>query len=687
MSNRNALLSSILLAAGILTVTGPALGQAAVTAQAVPEPEAEPVSRAAYHFARAKLLLTEGEFSAALEAFEEAVRLDPDDPYLRLEYAEALYDPNRPVPGMGVRQSQLDRAVEQVLKARDLAPENLDVLRAVGRLHLVMADFDPRAREVAVEAYEKVREKEPWDVQAMVSLGQLHFSRGDYAKAAEVFGEASNYTPNNRIVYTFLADALERSGQPREATGAMGHILALDPGDAETRIRLVETLGRLGEHGEALEVLQQAPEEVRTDPRLTYLEARELILADRPEEALAALDRLEGEGEEGELPGRLELYVTDLRARVLARLGRSDEALDEMTRLLDLDPGNPDVVRQVAARLAREGRTDEARSLLEEFIEDHRGQGGSDHQLGEAVRTARLNLATLLVGDEDWDRALEVLEPLLGAEDPDARLGGVVNTAEVLFQAGREAEALELLEEHAERGTAAESAEGGDGPPSAAVLAAKRAELLLRQGSETRARKLLRAQVGSGIVERALAVAGAFHREGIFEPTVPVLEQVAEAHPQSLDAWFVLGTALERSGRAEAAADAFRRALEIDPDDAQTLNYLGYMWADRGVELERALELVERAVELSPDNGAYLDSLGWAHYRLGNLDQAREHLERAARLAPGDSTIYEHLGDVYAALGDTVKAAEFYRRALQVADHDEENVSGVRRKLDELTVD
>ena len=117
------------------------------------------------------------------------------------------------------------------------------------------------------------------------------------------------------------------------------------------------------------------------------------------------------------------------------------------------------------------------------------------------------------------------------------------------------------------------------------------------------------------------------------------------------------------------------------------MNYLGYMWADLGVRLERALELVQKAVELDPDNGAYVDSLGWAHYRLGHLAQAREHLERAARLAPGDATIYEHLGDVYAALGDEVKAAEFYRRALQVADQDEENVPGVRRKLDQLTVD
>jgi len=122
--------------------------------------------------------------------------------------------------------------------------------------------------------------------------------------------------------------------------------------------------------------------------------------------------------------------------------------------------------------------------------------------------------------------------------------------------------------------------------------------------------------------------------------------------------------------------------LEIQPENSTAMNYLGYMWADNGENLEQALELVRRAVALEPNNGAYVDSLGWALFRLGQFEEASRHLERANQLAPEDSTILEHLGDVYVALGDIRRAREAYEHALAIDD--EENVESVRRKLGEL---
>ena len=95
-------------------------------------------------------------------------------------------------------------------------------------------------------------------------------------------------------------------------------------------------------------------------------------------------------------------------------------------------------------------------------------------------------------------------------------------------------------------------------------------------------------------------------------------------------ATFVAGSIYERQKKYELAEESFRKVLTMDPKNAQALNYLGYMLADRGVRLDEALGYIRKAVALDPQNGAYLDSLGWAYYRLGNYDMAEDNLRRAS---------------------------------------------------------
>ena len=98
------------------------------------------------------------------------------------------------------------------------------------------------------------------------------------------------------------------------------------------------------------------------------------------------------------------------------------------------------------------------------------------------------------------------------------------------------------------------------------------------------------------------------------------------------------------------------------------LNYLGYMWAEKGENLDEALAMVQRALELEPDSAAYIDSLGWIYFRQGDYRQALEQLDRAARLLPRDGTVQEHLGDVQRALGNVGEARTAYERALALGD-------------------
>ena len=130
----------------------------------------------------------------------------------------------------------------------------------------------------------------------------------------------------------------------------------------------------------------------------------------------------------------------------------------------------------------------------------------------------------------------------------------------------------------------------------------------------------------------------------------------------------------------------------MDPNNSMTLNYLGYMLADRNVHLEEALNLIKRAVELDPQNGAYLDSLGWVYFRLGHYDQAEEYLRRAADKTPNDATIQDHLGELYARTGKLKTAAMHWERALSEwnrsvpGDVDQQDVARVQKQLESTKV-
>ena len=144
------------------------------------------------------------------------------------------------------------------------------------------------------------------------------------------------------------------------------------------------------------------------------------------------------------------------------------------------------------------------------------------------------------------------------------------------------------------------------------------------------------------------------------------VERLAQGKPEILDAgfYFEYGAACEQSGQPRRSEAALRRALQLNPAHHQSLNYLGYMWAERGRNLPEALQMIEKALSLSPGNPAYLDSQAWALFRLGNPSAARPLLEEALRQVPDDPTLLEHFGDIASRLGETNQAKEAYEKAI-----------------------
>ena len=156
-----------------------------------------------------------------------------------------------------------------------------------------------------------------------------------------------------------------------------------------------------------------------------------------------------------------------------------------------------------------------------------------------------------------------------------------------------------------------------------------------------------------------------------------VIARAGEPDSLSYLFYFQSGSAFERNRNYAEAEKQFRKCLDLFPQFAEAMNYLGYMWADRGENLEEARRLIEKAVELEPANPAFLDSMGWVLFKLKQPHEALGWLQKAVQHAKEpDPTLYDHLGDIYGDLRQLDKARDAWRKSLDLEPNDQ-----VKQKL------
>ena len=167
----------------------------------------------------------------------------------------------------------------------------------------------------------------------------------------------------------------------------------------------------------------------------------------------------------------------------------------------------------------------------------------------------------------------------------------------------------------------------------------------------------------------------------------------AEAYDQAItalgdtfgqDDWRLLymrGMMNERLDNWESAEKDLLQALEYSPNSPAVLNFLGYSWVDRDINLVQGMDLIERAISLSPNDGYIMDSYGWAFYKMGHFDEAVAWLEKALEYNPSDVTMIDHLGDAYWQSNRYQEARFQWLRALDMTE-DQDEIAALERKLD-----
>ena len=151
-----------------------------------------------------------------------------------------------------------------------------------------------------------------------------------------------------------------------------------------------------------------------------------------------------------------------------------------------------------------------------------------------------------------------------------------------------------------------------------------------------------------------------------YQAAIDAPDQAGAPAPWGL--YMLKGSALVQHGDWEGGRSALRKAVELGPDQATALNFLGYSMLERREDIPEALRLIAKASTLRPDDTAITDSLGWAYFLSGDYDKAVSTLEKAVDLEPVEPTIGEHLGDAYWRAGRKIDARYTWRAALLLTE-------------------
>lgn len=488
---------------------------------------------------------------------------------------------------------------------------------------------------------------------------------------------------------------------PDAALPAKKRALFLDPAHTELAVEVAQHHLRRGETPEAISVLKDSKKAAPHDPAsslalasiyLRHLQkpllaekhATEALQAD-PASAFAyelLWDIHRAAGQTQKIEPMLQraarqktedvefwLAIADLRVREVARSRRDPSAatLEKITELLErverLGVENPDALSRAAELHALCGNTRQAVDLYEKSL-----------ALDSDAEGVREKLAEGLVELGEDDRAAEILESLVAANP--VNLSAYDQLAKIQLRRGdfsmaaasmRQALLLAPIDprRHEEIIRTLLRAGDDDGAVQAAAEAEERFPFL----------------VGFTIL-RAIALSQAENHAAAMMAFERALVTASNINPDLLDSDFYLtyGGAAERAGHFVKAEELLKKSIALAPGRAaEACNHLGYMWAERGVNLEEAEQLILRALEMDPNNGAYIDSLGWVYFKQGRYHEALAELQRAAAvLEKPDPVVLDHIGDAHEKLGQISEAVRHWHKALQL---DPENAS-IAGKID-----
>ena len=481
------------------------------------------------------------------------------------------------------------------------------------------------------------------------SMAEIKLKIGQTPEALEYISKAIKLDSTYRPPYIMAGSLMTAAGKDLEAAEYLRKAIALDPAKEDAYLQLVISLTRLFEYEEAVSTLK-ALVKINSDSVLGYYYLgktygqmklyRDAVgyfsktLELRPDFDQAAIDMAAAHEAMGDYSKAIETYKSlvggdDDAAAVLQRLiqlliqqRRFTEALEYLDLAVDSGYGGQETMRKIGLIHMELEQFDEAIKVF-----------GSMLEKDPAAYPIRLYLGIAFEEKGQLDAAYAEFSKI--PRDSSSYIDAIGHSAFILKEQNKPDQAVEALR---------------------AAISDNPRQLELYMNLSSLFESLDRDDDGLSLLFEA--------------------EKQFESDPRL---HFRIGVLYDKLGKRPESIERMKKVISLNPKDAQALNFLGYTYAEMGINLEEALTYLNKAVELRPNDGFILDSLGWVYFKLKRYDEAITTLEEAVALVEDDSTIVEHLGDVYNARKEHKKALKTYKKALEIDPDRKELADKIRR--------
>jgi tetratricopeptide (TPR) repeat protein len=487
--------------------------------------------------------------------------------------------------------------------------------------------------EEATSHYKEVVRYDPDAERFHEKRIRLLLRSGQLEEAIEASQNALARFSENEEIEMILGDILSSQGKVEEAIQHYDRASQIYPGNARAPLLKGSLLEGLKQYDQALEEYKIGAKIEPNNPLVQFLLGRAYLRASQLPEAEKSLEKA------------VSLKPNLLQARhhlawVLECQGRTIEALKEYGLLLKLKPKN-EFIKNRVSQIHASGSLDS---------DGTRGVGGIPPEL-EKQPNIHMRIATIYFEQTLYMRALEEFQLVLAKsdyKDPHVLMARIYEVHGRLDKAVAEFEKLRKLD-----------------PESLDILLYTARLYSLMKNAQKAVTLLQKAVAMEPENDQLLhSLALGYMAQNDNDMAIENMRKALALNPKKDSYYFELGALMEKSGNYKEAMENMRQAIELNPLHSNAHNFLGYMYALEGHDLDQALVHLKKALTTQPRNGYFLDSLGWIYFKKGESEKALTQIQKALIYTEPDPVLYDHLGDILFSLENYDEASGAWKNSL-----------------------